>query len=87
MAAEVKAPWVILYWGEEEPVCSAENRFSGVVERILRGKVTTEYGVRIGDGTELCALVSTQSGRRLALKQRDRVWAVFNAFSVVLHLE
>jgi molybdate transport system regulatory protein len=43
--------------------------------------------VRISNGTELCAVVSTQSARRLALKQGDRVWAVFNAFAVVLHVE
>lgn len=87
IAAEIKAPWVMLHRGEEEPVCSAENRFSGVVERIVRGKVSTEYGVRIADGTELCAVVSTESGRRLALKRGDRVWAVFNAFAVVLHAD
>jgi molybdate transport system regulatory protein len=87
MAAEVKAPWVMLQRGEEEPPCSAENRFGGVVERVVRGKINTEYGVRISDGTELCAVVSTQSARRLALKQGDRVWAVFNAFAVVLHVE
>ncbi|HDI60962.1 MAG TPA: transporter [Desulfobacteraceae bacterium] len=87
IAAEVKAPWVILYRGEREPACSAENRFSGVVERVVRGKVNTEYGVRIADGTELCALVSTESGRRPALKRGDRVWAVFNAFAVVLQAD
>jgi molybdate transport system regulatory protein len=87
MAAEVKAPWVILYRGEAEPVCSAENRFSGVVERVVRGKVNMEYGVRIADGSELCAVVSSQSGRRLALQRGDRVWAVFNAFAVVLHAD
>jgi molybdate transport system regulatory protein len=87
LTAEVKAPWVILYRGEKEPMCSAENRFSGVVERVARGRVNTEVSVRIADGTELCALVSTQGSRRLALDHGDRVWAVFNAFSVVLHLD
>jgi molybdate transport system regulatory protein len=43
--------------------------------------------VRIADGTELCAVISTESGRRLGLKRGDRVWAVFNAFAVVLHVE
>ncbi|MEE4607949.1 MAG: TOBE domain-containing protein [Desulfobacteraceae bacterium] len=87
MAAEIKAPWVMLYRGEKEPACSAENRFSGIVERVVRGKVNTEYGVGIADGTELCAVISSESGRRLALKRGDRVWAVFNAFAVVLHAD
>ena len=87
IAAEIKAPWVMLHRGEKEPACSAENRFSGVVERVLRGKVSTEYGVRIADKIELCAVVSTESGRRLGLKRGDRVWAVFNAFAVVLNAD
>ena len=87
LTAEVQAPWVILYGGEEEPVCSAENRFSGVVERIVRGRVNTEVSVRVADGTELCALVSSASSGRLALDKGDRVWAVFNAFSVVLRVD
>jgi molybdate transport system regulatory protein len=87
MAAEIKAPWVMLYRGKKEPACSAENRFSGIVERVVRGKVNTEYGVGIADGTELCAVVSTESGRRLGLKRGDRVWVVFNAFAVVLHAD
>jgi molybdate transport system regulatory protein len=87
IAAEIKAPWVMLHRGEKEPACSAENRFSGVVERVLRGKVSTEYGVRIADKIELCAVVSTESGRRLGLKREDRVWAVFNAFAVVLNAD
>ena len=87
ITAEVKAPWVILQRGHEEPVCSAENRFGGVIARITKGKVTAEYAVRISDGTELCAVISTESSRRLAFNKGDRVWALFNCFSVVLHVD
>jgi len=31
IAAEVKAPWVMLQKKDDEPECSAENRFSGIV--------------------------------------------------------
>jgi molybdate transport system regulatory protein len=85
--AEVKAPWVVLHKGAGEPECSAENRFPGTIERIRRGEVTTEYVVKIADGTELCSLVTTASSRRLELRANDPVWAVFNSFSVVLHLD
>lgn len=86
ITAEVKAPWVILHAGGGEPKCSAENRFNGVVERISKGQVNTEYSVRIADGTVLCAVVSTESAQRLFLEPGEKVWALFNCFSVVLHV-
>lgn len=85
ITAEVKAPWVILQKSNEEPKCTAENRFNGVIERVNKGKINTEYAVRISDGTELCSLVTTESSRKLNLKKGDGVWALFNCFSVVLH--
>jgi molybdate transport system regulatory protein len=87
ITAEVKAPWVILERGDDEPLSSAENRFSGLITSIKRGQVNTEYTVRISDGTELCALVTTASGRRLGLSPGDGVWAMFNCFAVVLHVD
>jgi len=85
--AEVKDPWVVLHKGEAEPECSAENKFWGTIERIIKGRITTEYVVRIADGTQLCSLVTTTSSRRLELHENDPVWAVFNSFSVLLHLD
>ena len=87
ITAEVKAPWVTLYKGEEEPRCSAENRFAGEVVQLNRGKVNAECVVRIADGTLLCAIVSAESCRLLNLAAGDRVWVTFNCFSVVLHAE
>ena len=87
ITAEVKAPWVILQKGNEEPECTAENKFRGTIDRITRGKVTTEYVVRIADGTELCSLVTSETSRRLDLSENDPVWAIFNSFSVVLQLD
>ncbi|MBI9091930.1 MAG: TOBE domain-containing protein [Desulfobacterium sp.] len=85
--AEVKAPWVLLQKGDLEPECSAENRFKGVITRIARGSINTEYAVRISDGTQLCAIVSTTNQERFQLEEGDRVWAFFNCFAVVLHLD
>lgn len=84
--AEVKAPWVILQKGEEEPVCSAENRCKGVIIRKTRGRINTEYVVRLADGTELCSIITEGSGRRLDLHEGEVVWAFFNCCSVVLHV-
>lgn len=87
ITAEVKAPWVVLQKSGESPPCSAENMFNGIVERINRGKVISEYVVRIQDGTEICSIMTSESGNRLGLGINDQVWAMFNSFSVVLHVD
>jgi len=87
ITAEVKAPWIILQKGEKEPTCSAENKFNGIIEHINKGRVNTEYTVRIADGTVLCSLISTKGAQQLALDLNDYVWAVFNGFAVVLHAD
>ena len=70
ITAEVKAPMVVLQKGDKEPKCSAENMFQGTIEKIIKGKVTTEYVVRIADGTQLCSLVTSESSRRLELARK-----------------
>lgn len=87
ITAEVKAPWVILENDSKEPKCSAENRFSGIIDRINKGHINTEYIVRIADGTALCAVVSTESAQHLALEPGEQVWGLFNCFAVVLHVD
>ncbi len=85
--AEVKVPWVVLYKGEEEPHCSAENRYCGKVCRITRGKLMTEIIVRIPDGTELCSIITEKSRLSLDIKENDTMWVTFSAFSVVIHTD
>ena len=53
----------------------------------MRGKVTSEIVARIADGTEICAIVTEQSLKKLGLRPADRVWVAFNAFTVVLHAD
>ncbi|MDA8137354.1 MAG: TOBE domain-containing protein [Desulfobacteraceae bacterium] len=86
VTAEVKAPWIILHGGDTEPESSADNRFKGTMTRISRGKINTECVVRISDTIELCAVVSTEAIQELKLNEGDEVWALFNCFSVVLHV-
>jgi molybdate transport system regulatory protein len=85
VAAEVKAPWVVLYKGFDEPDCSAENRFKGEVIRVLKGKINSEVVVRITDNTELCSILTEKSRRMLNIELGETVWAVFNAATVVIH--
>lgn len=84
ITAEVKAPWVMLQKRDDAPECSADNIFDGVVERIHRGEINTEYVVRISEGSKICSIVTSESSRRLGLGEGDRVWALFNSASVVL---
>jgi molybdate transport system regulatory protein len=85
ITAEVKAPWVILKKGHDEPDCTAENRFQGTISRITEGKIMTEYAVSLEDGTEMCSVITRESGERLGLQNGEPVWVLFNCFSVVLH--
>jgi molybdate transport system regulatory protein len=87
ITAEVKAPWVIVQKAETPPLCTAENIFRGNVTRIRRGKLTTEFIVRIHDGAELCSLVTEESRRKLDVRQGDDVWVLFNSFAVILHVD
>jgi molybdate transport system regulatory protein len=85
--AEIKAPWVMLYKGEEEPKSTAENIFRGTVRRITGGEIMTEVVVRISDGTELCSVITEGSKKRLDIQKDDVLWVAFNAFAVVLHVD
>ncbi|KJS03500.1 MAG: transporter [Desulfobulbaceae bacterium BRH_c16a] len=87
ITAEVKAPWVILQGGENDPASSAENRFKGILTKITRGKINTECVVRISDATEICAIISSAGDLLLQLHEGDGVWVLFNCFSVVLHVD
>ena len=87
ITAEVKAPWVILQRSDKEPESTAENRFGGTVVRINKGKITTEFVVRIADGTELCSIVTTENALRMGFQLNDKVWVLFNSFSVVLQVD
>jgi molybdate transport system regulatory protein len=87
ITAEVKAPWVIVQKSDGEPESTAENRFFGTVVRINKGKITTEFAVRISDGTELCSIVTTENALRMGFQENDQVWVIFNCFAVVLHTD
>ena len=80
ISAEVKAPWVVLQKGAEEPNCTVENKFQGTVARINAGQVATEFVVRIADGTELCSLVTSKSSPVLHSKKMIRSGSCSTAF-------
>ena len=84
ITAEVKAPWVMLQKANSDISCSADNILKGTVEKIKQGRINSEYITRLSDGTEVCAIITSDSAKRLALHEGDIVWAMFNCYSVVL---
>jgi molybdate transport system regulatory protein len=87
LTAEIKAPWIIVSVDKSEPQNSASNKFQGRVAKIIQGAITTEYTVTLDDGTDICALVTEESRKKLALKEGDRAWVVFSALSVILNVD
>jgi molybdate transport system regulatory protein len=87
VAVEVKAPWVVLFKGSEEPACSAENRYKGSVLRVIQGKINSEVIVQITDRTELCSILTEKSRKMLNIEKGDAVWAVFNAAAAIIHVD
>ena len=61
--------------------------FTGKWPLYVRGRLTTEFIVRIHDGTDLCSVVTEESRRRLNLKEGDDVWVMFNSFAVILRVD
>lgn len=87
ITAEIKAPWVVLIKNEEKLITTAENILQGNIVRINKGKITTEYVLSMPDGTEICSIVSTENADAMDLKENDQVWAIFNSYAVVLHID
>jgi molybdate transport system regulatory protein len=87
VAAEVKAPWVVVCTGARRPEASLENWFPGSVRQVLRGKISSEVVVGLPEGTELCAVVTEARRRQLGLAAEDTVWVGFNAFAVILQVD
>ena len=87
LAAEVKAPWIVLEQRDRPGTASAENRLTGVIGNVLTGAINTECTVRLADGTELCAILSTVGFTATGLAVGDPVRVLFNCYAVVLHIE
>jgi molybdate transport system regulatory protein len=87
VTAEVKAPWIQLCKAKEPPNSSADNFFQGTVSRVTVSNTTAEVVVRLSDGTELCAIITERSKRQMAITKDDLLWAFFDAFTVVIHVD
>ena len=87
VTAEIKAPTVFISGPEGAAQISAENRVQGTVAEISSGQVNDEVLLRLEDGTEMCAVITSASRQRLGLRVGDKAWSVFGAYSVILNIE
>ncbi len=87
ITAEVKAPWIQLCKSDDAPNCTADNMFRGAVCHITKNRTTTEIVVRLPDDTELCAIITEKTRKAMNIQAQDILWAFFDAFAVVLHVD
>ncbi|MUM78515.1 tyrosine-type recombinase/integrase [Pseudodesulfovibrio sp. F-1] len=85
IVATVKAPLVNVMRAGQTLCGSARNRLTATVLRVLDSPVIAEIAGRLHDGTEVCALVSSQSARDMALQPGEDVVFCFKSLSVVLN--
>jgi len=87
MTATIKAPNVIILKEPQAGRTSARNRYHGKIVRINEGMIAAEVVVALPDGTNVCALITDESVKKLELKVGDEVWTLFKVFAVVLNAD
>ncbi len=78
-----KAPAVILST-DNELILSSRNQLKGTVQQIIDGAVNAEVIVKTNAGTELTAIITETSLKRLGLKIGSEVTALIKASNVIL---
>ena len=87
ITAEVKATWLTLECCDRIGNSSAENQWEGVICKVTEGKINTECAVRVGEGMELCAVLSSTGFNKLGLHEGDPVRVLFSCYAVTLHAD
>ncbi len=84
--ALIKASTPILIADDESIMTSARNRIVGTVISMEPGAVNAEVILDIGDGKTLCAIITDDSARELAIKPGNRLCALIKASQIILAL-
>ncbi|MDK9719550.1 MAG: TOBE domain-containing protein [Rhodospirillales bacterium] len=87
VTALVKASFVMLATGSNEPQVSARNRIPGTVSHREDGPVNSEITLDIGEAKSLTAIVTKQSAEQLNLAPGAAAWALFKASHVILAVD
>jgi molybdate transport system regulatory protein len=87
VTALVKATFVMLAAGGEQPTVSARNRIRGTVARRDDGPVSSEVILDIGGGKTIAAVVTRDGADELELHPGASAWALFKASHVILAVD
>ncbi len=82
--AIVKATWVVIVAGKDEPKVSTGNRLRGKVATISAGPVNSEVELELEGGEKMVATVTAASVREMRLAVGGWAWALFQESSVIL---
>jgi molybdate transport system regulatory protein len=82
--AIIKANSVIIGSGDGDIKVSISNRLPGKIISLVRNIVTTDVIVELSGGNMINAIIPNACAESLELKEGDRVFAMFNAASVIL---
>jgi molybdopterin-binding protein len=66
---------------------STRNEFVGTISRLIRGPVSTEVTIRIGDGIDIVSVITTNSAKRLKLKKGQRAHAFIKADHIIVGVD
>lgn len=82
--AIIKASAILLAVGLQPRKISARNVLAGKVISLTEGAVNAEVTVALSGETTLCAVITRESARNLALAEGMEVSAIFKASSVIV---
>ena len=66
---------------------SARNVLTGTIVSIKEGPVSTEVTLEIGPGQQIVSSITTESAKRLGLKQGGKAHGVIKASSVMIAVD
>jgi len=66
---------------------SARNTIKGTVRNVILGPVSAEVTLRVAQGIEIVAVISTPSAKALKLKKGKKAYAVIKASSVMVAID
>ncbi len=66
---------------------SARNSFAGTITRIVRGPVSTEVTIEVAPRIEIVSVITSNSARRLRLRNGQKAHALIKADSVMVGVD
>lgn len=75
------------FWPHISFKLSARNRLKSIVEKVIRGDVTSEIKLRVKGENQLTSIITNEAIDDLGLKEGDAVYAIIKATEVIIAKE